>query len=188
MNKISSWLPTDSKRTILEQVHQIDITLSAYIRGQTNVCLLLGIFYALALNLAGLDFGFTIGLLTGLLSFIPYVGVLFGFTIGVIIAFLQFDSWVNISIIAAIFLVGQFIEGTFVTPKLVGDKVGLHPVWIIFSLMVGGTILGFVGILIAIPVASVLKVLIKFFFNKYLDSDLYAPKGNLNIKTKLSNS
>lgn len=176
IEKIKNYLPVQSRETILEQVKQVDITLSAYLRGQINVCLILGFFYAIALSFAKLEFGFTIGILTGILSFIPYVGMMFGFTIGMILAFLQFDSIFSISIVAAIFLIGQFIEGNFITPKLVGDKVGLHPVWIIFSLMAGGTIFGFIGILIAIPVASVLGVLIKFVLQKYVSSSFYCKK------------
>lgn len=174
---IKDYLPVEYKETILEQVKKINITLSAYLRGQTNVCLILGFFYAICLTIANLEFGFTIGIVTGVLSFIPYVGMMFGFTIGMILAILQFDSIVNISIVAAIFIVGQLIEGNFITPKLVGDKVGLHPVWIIFSLMAGGTIFGFVGILLAIPVASVLGVLVKFTLEKYTCSEFYCKKN-----------
>lgn len=173
LEKIKSWLPAGSKETIIEQAKEVDKTLSGYIRGQTNVCLILGTFYATGLSLAGLEFGFVIGLITGILSFIPYVGLLFGFALGIIIAILQFGDILNVAIIASIFVVGQVIEGNFITPKLVGDKVGLHPVWIIFGMMAGASMFGFIGILVAIPVTAVIGVFVRFSLAQYLKSPFY---------------
>jgi predicted PurR-regulated permease PerM len=173
LEKIKGWLPADSKKVIIEQAKEVDKTLSGYIRGQTNVCLILGVFYATGLSLAGLEFGFVIGLVTGILSFIPYVGLLVGFVLGIVIAILQFGDVFNVAIVAGIFIVGQVIEGNFITPKLVGDKVGLHPVWIIFGMMAGASMFGFIGILVAIPVTAVIGVFVRFSITQYLKSPFY---------------
>ncbi|MCH2038055.1 MAG: AI-2E family transporter [Rickettsiales bacterium] len=186
MDKIASWLPKKHKDVILEQMRLVDITLSGYIRGQTNVCLLLGTFYAIGLMMVGLDFGLVIGLATGLLSFIPYVGLLVGMSIGLIVAFVQFGGFeglTSIAIVASIFIIGQVIEGNFVSPKLVGDKVGLHPVWIMFGMLAGAALFGFVGVLISVPVTAVIGVLMRFMLSKYLDSSLYLDKKSKKAKT-----
>jgi predicted PurR-regulated permease PerM len=172
VKKVKSLLPP----VIREQSKEIDRTLSGYIRGQTNVCLLLGTFYAFGLTFAGLEFGFFIGMATGILSFIPYVGMLIGFVFGMIIAFFQFGDWVNIAIVAAVFAAGQVLEGNFITPKLVGDRVGLHPVWIIFGMLAGAALFGFVGILLAVPLTAIIGVLIKFILQEYLKSPIYLEK------------
>ena len=174
MAKINTWLPPAYAPTIREQIRLIDNALSGYIRGQTNVCLLLGTFYAIGLSLVGLDFGLFIGLGTGLLSFIPYVGIMFGLVVGLIVAFFQFGDMTHISIVLGIFVLGQIIEGNFITPKLVGDKVGLHPVWIIFGMLAGAALFNFIGILLAVPVTAMIAVLVRFGLNKYLNSGFYA--------------
>lgn len=171
--KVNGWLPPKHSAVINKQVKEIDRTLSGYIRGQTNVCLILGVMYAVGLTIVGLDFGFFIGMATGLLSFIPYVGMLFGFTFGMIIAFLQFGDFASIAAVAFVFIIGQLLEGNFITPKLVGDKVGLHPVWIIFGMLAGAAMFGFVGILLAVPITAVIGVLARFFLDQYLHSSLY---------------
>ena len=176
MAKVQSWLPTKHAPVILEQCQKIDRTLSGYIRGQTNVCLLLGVFYAIGLTMAGLEFGLFVGLATGILSFIPYVGMMFGVAVGLAIAFFQFGDLYHMAIIFGIFMVGQALEGSVISPYLVGEKVGLHPVWIIFGLLSGGAIFGFVGILIAVPVTAAIGVLACFFMDQYLGSTLYLDK------------
>lgn len=173
VEKVNGWLPPKHAKTIRTQAKEIDRTLAGYIRGQTNVCILLGTFYAIGLTAAGLDFGLFIGMATGILSFIPYVGLLVGFVFGMVIAFFQFADLTDVLIIAAIFIVGQILEGNFVAPKLVGDKVGLHPVWIIFGMLAGASIFGFTGILLAIPVTAIIGVLTRFSLNQYLKSPLY---------------
>lgn len=170
---IDSWLPKHYAETIREQVGEVDRTLSGFVRGQSSVCAVLGIFYAVALTLSGLKFGLVIGLAAGLLSFIPFVGSGVGFVASVGMAFLQFDGWVNIAIVAAIFVVGQAVEGNFLTPKLVGDRVGLHALWVIFALLAGGLLFGFVGILLAVPVTAVIGVVTRFLMGRYLDSVFY---------------
>ncbi|MBP2294412.1 AI-2E family transporter [Azospirillum rugosum] len=171
--KVNSWLPLDHAETIREQARQVDMTLAGFVRGQALVCLVLGLFYAVGLSVAGLDFGLVIGLLAGLLSFIPYVGTLFGFVSSTGLALLQFDELWRVGVVVGIFLFGQAVEGNVLTPKLVGDKVGLHAVWVIFALLAGGTLFGFVGVLLAVPVAAVIGVLTRFALGRYLQSPYY---------------
>lgn len=166
-------LPRKHEKIIREQLSIIDATLAGFIRGQVNVCLLLGTFYAVGLSLVGLKFGILIGLATGLLTIIPYVGLLFGMSIGLTVAFFQFGGISEIIPVLLVFIIGQVIEGNFITPKLVGEKVGLHPVWIIFGLLAGGALFGFVGVLIAVPVTAVIGVLIRFATSQYLASPYY---------------
>lgn len=173
VDKIRSWLPPAYAPIIVEQARLMDRALSGYIRGQTNVCLILGTFYAIALTLVGLDFGLFIGLVAGILSFIPYVGILFGSIIGLLVAFFQFGDYLYMGLVLGVFAFGQFVEGNFITPKLVGNKVGLHPVWIIFGMLSGAALFGFVGVLLAIPVTAVIGVLARFALDRYMHSSLY---------------
>lgn len=176
---VDGWLPRPQADLIREQLGKIDEILAGFVRGQATVCLILGVFYAVALTLAGLDFGLVIGLMAGLLTFIPYVGALIGGLLSVGLALIQFDEVARVLIVAAIFGAGQAIEGNFLTPKLVGDRVGLHPVWVIFALLAGGVLFGFVGILLAVPVAAVVGVLVRFALERYLSSELYWGHGGV---------
>ncbi len=171
--RIDHLLPRDHADTIREQMGAIDTTLAGFIRGQATVCLVLGVFYATGLMLVGLPFGMVIGMMAGILTFIPYVGSLSGFVTAMAIALATFDGWHGPAIVAGIFFVGQVLEGNFLTPKLVGDRVGLHPVWIIFALLAGGALFGFVGLLLAVPVAASIGVLVRFGIGRYLVSPLY---------------
>jgi predicted PurR-regulated permease PerM len=174
---IHGWLPRQHTGTILDQVNEIDRTLAGFVRGQATVCLVLGLFYGLALSIFGLNFGLVIGSIAGLLSFIPYVGSLVGFVASVGIALAQYDTWTPVVIVIVIFVVGQAVEGNFLTPKLVGDKVGLHPVWVMFALLAGGSLFGFLGVLMAVPVAAVIGVLTRFALQRYLASAYYTSSG-----------
>ena len=160
-------IPKQQSENIKDLLRSIDQVLAGFIRGQLMVCLILAFYYSIALILLGLDFALVAGIVAGLISFVPYIGMLFGLTVSLIIAFLQFGSWDPLVLVTAIFLIGQVIEGNFITPKLVGDRIGLHPVWMIFSLMAGGALFGFSGVLIALPVAAVLGVLIRFATEGY---------------------
>lgn len=177
--KINSWLPPAYAPTIRGQAKLMDRALAGYIRGQTNVCLILATFYAIGLSLAGLEFGLFIGLCTGILTFIPYVGIMFGLVIGLMVAFFQYGDVLHVGLVAGVFAIGQFIEGNFITPKLVGDKVGLHPVWIIFGMLAGAALFGFIGILLAVPVTAVIAVLVRFALSKYLKSRFYTNGATL---------
>jgi len=171
--RLNKWLPKAQAETIREQARTMDITLSGFVRGTGMVCIILAIFYASTLSIAGLQFGLAIGLAAGILSFVPYVGSLGGLIICVGLAFLQFDEGWRIAIIAAIFVVGQLAEGMFLTPKLVGDRIRLHPVWVIFAVLAGGTLFGFVGMLIALPAAALIGVVVRFGIDQYLESKIY---------------
>jgi predicted PurR-regulated permease PerM len=178
VEKVDSWLPREHRATIRRLAGQIDNTLAGFIRGQASVCVILGAFYAAALTLTGLNFGLLIGLTAGLISFIPYVGSLSGLVIATGVAIAQFwPEWTWIAVVPAIFLVGQFFEGYILSPKLVGESVGLHPVWLMFALLAFGYMFGFVGLLIAVPVAAVIGVLLRFALSQYLVSPLYTGKA-----------
>jgi predicted PurR-regulated permease PerM len=172
---IDDWLPRPYAATIRIQASLIDDTLAGFMRGQAMVCLLMGAFYAAALSLAGLDFGLIVGLLVGLLIFIPFLGGAIGASLGVLLALTQFDSWSAVAVVAAIFAVGQTIEGNLLTPKLVGDRVHLHPVWVIFALLAFGDLFGLAGLLVAVPAAATIGVLVRFALQRYLASPLYDP-------------
>lgn len=171
--RVDSWLPRAHANVIRQQLREIDRTLAGFLRGQSTVCLILATYFSIALTIVELNFGIVIGILTGLLSFMPFVGSTFGLVTAVIVALVQFDSYTQVGIVVAIFLVAQFVEGNFITPKLVGESVGLHPIWIIFALMAGGSLLGFVGLLLAVPVAAVIGVLLRFLLGSYLESSYY---------------
>lgn len=171
---IDALLPRDHADTIRMLAGQIDRTLASFIRGQGTVCLILGTFYAVALMVVGLQFGLVVGLIAGLLTFIPYVGALVGGALSVGLALFQFwGDWWLIVAVAAIFQVGQMVEGNILTPKLVGSSVGLHPVWLIFALSAFGTLFGFVGMLVAVPVAAAIGVLVRFAIQQYQAGLLY---------------
>jgi predicted PurR-regulated permease PerM len=148
--------------------------MGGFLRGQALVCLFLGTFYAVGLALMGVKSGVIIGVITGVLSFIPYVGSIAGLVIGTAVAVAQF--WPDLTMPVAVmvlFGLGQFIEGNFLTPKLVGASVGLHPVWLLFALLAFGSLFGFVGLLLAVPIAAIIGVLTRFFLRQYIVSPIY---------------
>jgi predicted PurR-regulated permease PerM len=174
---VDKWIPPQHRATVRELARQVDVAISGFVRGQTGVCLILGSFYAVALTLIGLNFGLLIGLISGLITFIPYVGSMTGLVVALGVAVAQF--WPNygpILMVLAVFLVGQFLEGYVLAPKLVGESVGLHPVWIIFALLAFGYLFGFVGLLVAVPLAATIGVLSRFALRRYLQSSLYTGK------------
>ncbi len=172
--RIDDWLPRRHAETVREQLRSIDSALAGFLRGQATVCLILGAFYALGLTLVGLDFGIVIGLIGGVLAFIPYVGTILTLAISMGFAFMQFwPDPLPIILVLVVFLIGQLAEGMFLTPKLVGGRVGLHPVWVIFALLAGGALLGFLGVLIAVPVAAIVGVLARFALGRYLEGPFY---------------
>ena len=165
-NKITKNSSFSFFSTILEE---INLTLSKYIRGQISVCLCLSIFYSLTLNFLSLEFGFILGLFVGLISFIPYIGAFLGCFLALILGLVQFGYSFELLIILIIFIIGQLLESYFFTPKLVGKAVQLNSIWIIFALSVGGGFFGFVGILMAIPVAAIIGVIFRFYFSYIFD-------------------
>lgn len=170
---IDKILPRGSYHTIKDLLHQIDRKLSGFVRGQITVAFILAVAYAIALMLAGLKFGFLIGLMAGVLSIVPLVGSTIGLLVSVAVAWFQSGEWSYVAIIAAIFFTGQFIEGNFLSPKLLGQSVGIHPLWIMFALFAGGSLFGIVGMLLAVPVAAVVGVLLSFAILRYKNSPYY---------------
>jgi len=172
--KINAALPREHALTIRGLAREIDVVLAGFVRGQLSVCLILGAFYAFALMAIGLQFGFLVGLVAGLISFVPYVGSIVGLVLSIGIALFQFwDEKIWIVVTLGIFLFGQFVEGNILAPNLVGKSVGLHPVWLILALSVFGTLFGFTGLLVAVPVAAALGVIGRFLMEQYMASALY---------------
>jgi predicted PurR-regulated permease PerM len=174
VSNIDNFLPRDHAATIRRLAQDIDEVLSGFVRGQLTVLLILGLIYVVGLTLVGLNFGLLIGMGAALLSFVPYIGPLVGLVIGGIVAIVQFGSdWVPIAAVAGVFLGGQIIEGNVLSPLIVGDRVRLHPVWLIFALFVFAYIFGFVGMLLAVPMAAAIGVLVRFGLQQYQTSPLY---------------
>lgn len=173
--QLDALLPRPYAPTIREQLHLVNETIGGYLHGQALVCLIVGIYYAVALSLLGLDFAFILGIIVGILSFIPYIGEAFGLVLALGLAAVQFGTWTTTAIIAVVFVVGHLIGNDVLQPKLVGSRVHLHPVWVIFALLAFGALFGFVGVLIALPAAAVTGVLVRFALSRYLASPLYDP-------------
>lgn len=170
---VDELIPRHSYDQVKQLLSKIDTKIAGFIRGQVLVAISLGILYAAGLIIAGLQFGFLIGLGAGVLSIIPMLGSTVGLLVGVSVAWLQSSELSFVVIVAAIFLFGQFLEGNFITPKLIGDSVGLHPLWILFSILAGGALFGIVGMLLAVPVAATAGVLLSFTIEQYKQSHYY---------------
>jgi predicted PurR-regulated permease PerM len=171
---VDSWLPRDHAETIRSLAREIDRAIAGFVRGQTGVCLILGSFYAVAFSVIGVSFGLVIGLIAGLISFIPYVGTLTAFVVSVGVAIAQFwPDWTALIAVVIVNFVGQALEGYVLSPYLVGPSVGLHPVWLMFALLAFGYLFGFVGLLVAIPLAAAVGVLVRFALRQYLASPFY---------------
>ncbi|NNM73330.1 AI-2E family transporter [Enterovirga aerilata] len=174
ISTIDSWVPPRHRSTVRRLGREMDRAVSGFVRGQTAVCIFLAVFYATGLSIIGLNFGALIGILAGLISFIPYVGSLTGLLLSVGVALVQFlPDWTMVLVTLGIFLVGQFIEGNILSPKLVGASAGLHPVWVMFALLAFGSLFGFLGLLLAVPVAAIIGVLTRFAITRYQQSPLY---------------
>jgi len=174
IHRVHSWLPRQHAPVIREQASKIDDALAGFLRGQAMVCMIQAVLYSVGLSAIGLKFGLIVGILTGMATFIPYVGNLLGIVTSTVLTLLQFGpDPVQLGLVWGLFLVIQTLESLYLTPKLVGERVGLHPVWVIFALMAGGALLGFLGVLIAVPVAAAIGVLVRFGLDRYLQSRLF---------------
>jgi len=171
---VDSWIPRDYVSAVRQIASEMDSAIAGFVRGQGSLCLILGLYYGIGLTMTGLNFGLLIGLFSGMISFIPYVGSMIGLILALGLAFVQFwpDYWMVV-LVAVVFFTGQFLEGNVLQPKLVGERVGLHPVWLMFALFAFGLLFGFVGLLIAVPAAASVGVLVRFALSRYLASDLY---------------
>ena len=170
---IENMIPKDQKKTIGDLLKEIDAKVSGFVRGQVLVALILAAFYAIALSIAGLEYGFLVGLMAGLLSIIPMFGSIIGLISALALAWFQGGDLIFMAAVAGIFLFGQIVEGNVLTPKLVGDRVGLHPLWVFFALLAGGSLFGILGMLLAVPVAAVAGVLLSFGIAQYKMSTVF---------------
>lgn len=181
VDRIDSWIPRDHVKTVRQIAREMNAAIAGFIRGQGTLCLILGTYYAIGLTLTGLNFGLLIGLFSGLISFIPYIGSTVGLVLAIGVALVQFwPDWIMVCVVAAVFFSGQFIEGNILQPKLVGSSVGLHPVWLMFALFAFGSLLGFTGMLIAVPAAAAVGVVVRFILNRYLESPMYKSSNGEN--------
>jgi predicted PurR-regulated permease PerM len=176
MTQIDAHLPRQPLDTIHAQARIIAETLAGFIYGQALVSLILAAYYTAALSAAGLESALAVGILIGVLSIIPVVGVGIGFILAVALAGLQYQTWTSVFIVCGIFLFGQMVEANFLTPKIVGDRIHLHPVWVIFAVLAGGTLFGIIGALLAVPAAAVIGVLVRFALGRYRRSPLYGTR------------
>jgi hypothetical protein len=170
---LDSWLPYRYRGVIRAQAREVDRILSAWVRGQALCCVFLALYYAGALTVAGLDLGLIVGMTAGLLSFIPYVGSITGGLTAIGLALAQFPTWRGVAVVGGVLVVGQILEGYVIYPRFLGDRVELPAVWVIFALFAGGAAFGFLGVMLAVPVAATIGVLCRFWLRRYLASPLY---------------
>ncbi|MFZ5605635.1 MAG: AI-2E family transporter [Pseudomonadota bacterium] len=174
VSKVAALIPRDHYATVRRLALEANEVLGGFLRGQLLVMLMLGILYALGLWLVGLKLGILIGVVAGLLTFVPYLGPAAIILFGGIAALVQFGDWQHLAGVGIVFGVGQVVESFLLTPVLVGDRIGLHPMVVIFAVMAGGTLFGFLGMLLALPVAAVINVLLRYAQERYRHSRLYA--------------
>lgn len=174
LNALDRLVPVHQRDVVRGLAREIDAAMSGFIRGQSFVCLFLGLWYGVGFTLAGLNFGLLIGITAGVLSFIPYVGSLTGLILSVGVAIVQGPGWGLLGVVLAVQISGQFIEGNILTPRFVGEAVGLHPVWVMFALLAFGSLFGFTGLILAVPIAAVIGVLTRFGIRQYVASPLYS--------------
>jgi predicted PurR-regulated permease PerM len=173
IGQIDSWLPRRYAGVLRAQAHEVDRILSAWVRGQALCCLILALYFSLALTVVGLDLGLIVGLVAGALSFIPYVGTVTAFVTALGLSLAQFPDWHGVLLVAAVLVLGQVLEGYVIYPRFLGDRVELGSVWVIFALFAGGAAFGFLGVMLAVPVAATIGVLARFWLRRYLESPLY---------------
>jgi predicted PurR-regulated permease PerM len=171
--RMDSWIPRRYQAVVRAQAREVDRILSAWVRGQATCCMILALFYAISLSVVGLDLGLVVGLTAGTLSFIPYVGTVTGAVASIGLAFAQFPTYAGVFRVVAVFVIGQILEGYVIYPRFLGDRVELPAVWVIFALFAGGAAFGFVGVMLAVPVAATVGVLARFWLRRYLRSPLY---------------
>lgn len=175
--RLRELVPRTVEPTLVRLARECDAVLGAFMRGQLTVMVALGTVYAVGLSLVGVDLGILIGFAAGLVSFVPYLGFIVGFLIAGIAAAIQFQDVWHVLLVGVVFGLGQLLESFWLTPTLVGDRVGLHPVLVIFSVMLGGYLFGFFGVLLALPFAAVIMVLLRYAHDRYVESALYVAPG-----------
>ena len=173
VERIHALIPRSIEPVVARLAHESDDVLGAFLRGQLSVMVALGIFYGVGLWAIGLSVGPLIGMIAGLISFVPYLGAITGVVMAVTAAVVQYQDWMHVGLVAGVFIIGQSLEGYVLVPRLVGEKIGLHPVAVIFAVLAGGELFGFLGVLLALPVASVVMVLLRYAYERYKASELY---------------
>lgn len=186
--KLLQWvqdlLPREHEQTILGLLAQMDKKIAGFVRGQITIAVFLAVIYAAALSILGLQYGFLIGIFAGLLNIIPLIGSTLGLLVGLVVAWMQAGDIVFTGMIIGVFVIGQIVEGNILTPKFLGENVGLHPLWIFFALMAGGALFGVTGMLISVPVAAVIGVLVGFAIEQYKQSSLYRGASPKEVEPK----
>ena len=173
IESVHDLIPRSVEPTVVRLARESDETLSGFVRGQVSVMLVLGVMYAIALWAIGLDIGPLIGIIAGLISFIPYLGGISGILMALIAAIVQYHDWMHVILVLVVFGIGHLLEGYVLVPRLVGEKIGLHPLAVIFAILAGGELFGFLGVLLALPIASVCMVVLRELHSRYRASDLY---------------
>jgi len=173
VDRIHALVPRSIEPVVTRLARESDEVLGAFLRGQLSVMVVLGVIYGVGLWMVGISVGPLIGMIAGLISFVPYLGAITGVLMGVIAAIVQYQDWQHVAYVAIVFAIGQALEGYVLVPRLVGEKIGLHPVAVIFAVLAGGELFGFVGVLLALPVASVVMVLLRYAHERYTASELY---------------
>ncbi|MDR2012233.1 MAG: AI-2E family transporter [Rhodanobacter sp.] len=178
IERVRTMIPRSIEPVVSQLTHESDDVLGAFLRGQLSVMIVLVMYYGIALWLVGISVGPLIGMLAGLISFVPYLGVITGLTMSLIAALVQYQDWTHVLLVLGVFAVGQTLEGYVLVPRLVGEKIGLHPVAVIFAILAGGELFGFLGVLLALPVASVVMVVLRYAYQRYTRSELYTSGGD----------
>lgn len=173
VERVHALIPRAVEPVIVKLARESDQTLSAFLRGQLSVMIVLGLIYGIGLWLVGISVGPLIGMIAGLISFVPYLGAIVGVAMGIIAAVVQYQDWFHVLMVLLVFGIGQSLEGYVLVPKMVGDSIGLHPVAVMFAILAGGELFGFVGVLVALPVAAVVMVVLRYLYDRYTQSELY---------------
>ena len=173
VERIHALLPRHIEPVVVRLVRESDETLGAFLRGQLSVMIILGMLYGVGLWAVGISVGPLIGMIAGLISFVPYLGAIVGVAMGVIAALVQYQDAFHVAMVLIVFASGQLLEGYVLVPKLVGDRIGLHPVAVMFAILAGGELFGFVGVLVALPLAAVIMVLLRYAYQRYTQSEMY---------------
>lgn len=173
VRRMNDMLPRAYADTIREQILEINRTLASYVRGQLTVMIILSVFYIFCFMIIGLNYALVLGLVAGCIVIIPYIGSAISVVMGLIVAYGQYEVSTAFWFVVAVYAAGQVLESQILTPKIIGDRVGLHPLWMLFGMLSGAVLLGFVGVLLAVPLTAVIGVLVKFAVRRYLESGLY---------------
>ncbi len=171
---VESWLPRRQLPAFKNVLRDSDIALSGFVRGQSMVCVVLAVFYTIGWSLVGLNYSIVLGILAGILGFVPFLGVILAVVLSLVVALGQFGlDWIQLLLVFGVFQVGQILESAILTPNLIGDRIGLHPVWLLFAVFAGGAVAGLAGVFLAVPVAAVLGVVVRAMFDNYRRSNFY---------------